>query len=153
MSKLSLAFVGSVLIVLPVFAQTWTSAQQAVLKVVTDSWDAIAARDVDWTDNFVHENAVVWSDQRPMPQTRDSEKKWNRFEYPREDVLVYEVSPAAIVIEGSTAVVHYYFSLGVEDKEGKRKITHGRCTDILTADGSSWKFIAWNCGEEESTED
>ncbi len=153
MLRVSLAFIASALLVLPVSAQTWTSAQQGVLKVVTDSWDAIAARDVNWTDNFVHENAVVWSDQRPMPQSRASEKEWNRFEYPSEDVLAYEVSPAAIVVEGETAIVHYYFSLGVEDTEGERNIVHGRCTDILIADGSSWKFIAWNCGNEESADD
>ncbi len=147
------AFISATILILPASAQTWTSAQQGVLNVVTDSWDAIAARDVNWTDNFVHENAIVWSDQRPMPNSRASEKEWDRFEYPSEDILTYLVSPTGIVVEGGTAVVHYYYSLGVEDIEGERNIVHGRCTDILIADGSSWKFIAWNCGEEENPDD
>jgi ketosteroid isomerase-like protein len=63
------------------------------------------------------------------------------------------VSPAAIVVEGDTAVAHYYSSLGMEDEDGERETIHGRCTDILVADGTGWKFIAWRCGDEPDRDD
>ena len=153
MTRILPAIATSAILTLPVSAQTWTAAQQGVLDVVIDSWDAIAARDVNWTDRFVHENAVVWSDQNPMPLTRAQEKEWDRFEFPNEKMLTYTVSPAAIVVEGTTAIVHYYYSLGMEDREGERNIVHGRCSDILINDDGDWKFISWNCGDEESPDD
>jgi ketosteroid isomerase-like protein len=153
MTKVLLSIATSVIVIPPVSAQTWTSAQQSVLDIVIESWDAIAARDVSWTDNFVHENAVVWSDQNPMPRTRAEEKEWDRFEFPSEDIVTHTISPAAIVVEGDTAIVHYYYSLGMENEEGERSVVHGRCSDILIADNASWKFISWNCGEEEDSDD
>ena len=153
MFRISLAIATSLLFVLPVSAQTWTSAQQGVLDVVIDSWDAIADRDVNWTDDFVHENAVVWSDQEPMPQSRATVKQWDRLQYPYEDILTYTVSPAAIVVEGETAIVHYYYSLLMEDRDGEQDTVHGRCSDILIGDDASWKFISWNCGDEEDSDD
>jgi ketosteroid isomerase-like protein len=141
------------LVASPVSAQTWNSAQQGVLDVIEASWDAIAERDITWTDDFVHPNAIVWADEDPMPITRATEKEWDRFEFPINDIVVRLVSPAAIVVEGDTAVAHYYYSLGMEDEDGERETIHGRCTDILVADGTGWKFIAWRCGDEPDRDD
>lgn len=153
MIRITLAVLASCLVIFPASAQQWSSSQQDVLDVIVESWDAIADRDVNWTDDYVHENAIVWSDQKPMPLTRAQEKEWDRFDFPSEDVLLHTISPAAVVVEGDTAVAHYYYSLGTEDREGDRSTTHGRCTDILIMVDDSWKFISWNCGDEEDSGD
>ena len=130
--------------------QSWSPQQQEVWKVVVDSWEAIRAEDVEWSDKWVHPNAVVWSDQNPMPRTRAQLKKWDRFQFENSTTLVDDFSPAGIVVQGTTAVVHYYYSQGTENMKGERRTVHGRCTDILIKEGGRWQFIAWNCGDSPS---
>ena len=120
---------------------------QKVWKVIMDSWEAIAAEDVAWSDKWVHPRAVVWGTEYPLPRMRESIKKWDRFNFDNSKTLTSDFGLAGLVVQGDTAVAHYYYSLGTEDREGKRETTHGRCTDILVRDGDSWKFIAWHCGD------
>jgi len=130
-------------------AQMWSSDQQEVWGVILESWEAITARDASWSDRYVHPNAAVWSMDYPMPRTRDDVKRWDGFNFPSETILTDEYNLAALVVEGSTAVAHYYYSTGTQDAEGDRETTHGRCTDILIRSEGTWKFIAWNCTDEE----
>ena len=152
MPKASLRFAAMliVLLVLPLAAsaQSWSGAQQEVWKVVTDSWESIIQEDVGWSDQYVHPNAIVWGDQNPMPRTRDSVKRWDRYQFENASTLAHELSPTGIVVQGNTAVAHYYYSLGTENRKGERRTIHGRCTDVLTNEGGNWLFLAWNCGNE-----
>jgi len=134
-------------------AQAWSADQQAAWSVIVESWDAIVAKDLDWTDKYVHPNAVVWGDDYPMPQTRASVKRWNRYGFQNSTTLVSEYSLAAMVVQGNTAVAHYYYSLGTEDSEGKPRTVHGRCTDILINEGGRWLFLAWRCGDTPTDDD
>jgi ketosteroid isomerase-like protein len=54
-----------------------------------------------------------------------------------------ELKPAGIVVVGTTAVAHYYYSTAAEDRDGKRKTTYGRYTDVLIKQDGNWVFIAW----------
>ncbi|UCF68028.1 MAG: nuclear transport factor 2 family protein [Acidobacteriota bacterium] len=132
-------------------AQEWSAEQQEVWSVIVESWDAIVAKDIDWTDTYVHPNAVVWGDDVPMPRNRSSVKKWERYSFQNSTTLVSEYSLAAMVVQSNTAVAHYYYSLGTEDAEGKPKTVHGRCTDILIIEDGRWLFLAWRCGDMPST--
>jgi hypothetical protein len=149
------AFLFALLVVLiasvprPAEAQTWSDSQQEVWTIILESWDAITARDATWSDRYVHPSAAVWSMDYPMPRTRDDVKRWDSFNFPSETILNDEYNLAALVVEGSTAVAHYYYSTGVQDAEGDRETTHGRCTDILIRSEGTWKFIAWNCTDED----
>lgn len=129
-------------------AQTWSQAQAEVWQVILASYEDIDARDVNWTDKWVLPDAVVWGPAYPMPRSRDSVKRWDAYQLAAGKNHVSEYSPAAIVVHGSTAVAHYYYSNATENREGKHETTHGRCTDVLAKDGDSWKFIAWHCGDE-----
>lgn len=133
--------------------QMWSDSQKEVWGVVTGSWDAIIAKNVGWSDTYVHPNALVWGDENPMPRTRDLVKRWDRYTFANSTTKVSQFSPAGIVVEGSTAVAHYYYSLGTETTEGKTRTVHGRCTDVLLRSEGTWKFIAWNCGDEPSDDD
>ena len=129
-------------------AQTWSKDQAEVWGVIIQSYKDIDAQDVNWSDKWVLPDAMVWGPDYPMPRNRDSVKRWDAYNLPAGKSHVAEDSPAAIVVHGSTAVAHYYYSNANEDREGKHKTTHGRCTDVLARDGKSWKFIAWHCGDE-----
>ena len=129
-------------------ARSWTDAQTEVWEVILESYKDIDARDVNWSDKWVFSDAMVWGPDYPMPRNRDSVKRWDAYQFSGGKNHLAEYSPAAIVVHESTAGAHYYTSSAVEDREGKHKTSHGRCTDILARDGERWKFIAWHCGDE-----
>jgi len=58
------------------------------------------------------------------------------------------VPPIVVTVVGTTAVAHYYYSTAAEDREGKRKTTHGRYTDVLVKNDGEWFFIAWRGGAD-----
>ncbi len=128
-------------------AQSWDSNQQGVWKAVVDSYTDIEKEDIGWTDKWVMPNASVWGSS-PMPRSRDTVKRWDRFNFGRSETLVSEYAPASIVVHENMAVAHYYYSTGDKNEEGKTKVTHGKCTDILVRDNGSWKFIAWRCADQ-----
>ena len=41
-----------------------------------------------------------------------------------------------------------YLHNGTKGADGKQKVTHGRCSDILVKDDKAWKFVAWHCTDE-----
>ena len=134
-------------------AQTLSDAQSEVWAVVVESWEAIRDKDIEWIDRYVHPDAIVWGTGYPMPRNRESTRRWNRYEFENSTTLAHDFSPGGIVVHGDTAVAHYYYSLGSEDRDGKRRTVHGRCTDILIREGGSWQFLAWNCGDTPNTDD
>ncbi len=131
------------------YANSWDKNQQAVWNVVLKSYKDIEKRDVNWTDNWVTEDAIVWGNSTPMPMSRSAVKRWDKFQFADGSTNnIAEYSPAAIVVHGDTAVAHYYYSNGITTKEGKQMTVHGRCTDILVKAGKSWKFLSWHCADE-----
>ncbi len=134
----------------PAEGQMWSEEQTQVWTLIVDSWNAIVAKDVAWSDKWVHPNAVVWGGQYPMPRKRASVKKWDGYDFQSSTTLTHEESPAGIVVQGNTAVAHYYYTLGNESMSGERQVVQGRCTDVLIREGGRWQFIAWHCGDTPS---
>ena len=132
----------------PVCAQSWDKAQTEVWGVVLASYKDIDSNKAGWSDTYVLKDAKVWGGSYPMPRDRDSVKRWDTYQFPNSTTHVSEYSPAAIVVHGSTAVAHYYYSNATENKDGKRETSHGRCSDILSKDKGKWRFIAWHCTDE-----
>lgn len=128
-------------------AQDWSEEQAEIWGVVLGSYADADKKDVNWSDKWVSENALVWSSAYPMPRTRDSIKRWDTYQFPLSDNKVSEYSPTGIVVHGSTAVAHYYYSSAAVNNEGKNKTTHGRCTDVMVKEKDGWKFITWNCAD------
>ena len=153
---LTAALVGATCVMLftsSLKAQTWSPEQREVWAVVEDSWQAIAAKDHTWVDRLVHPKGRVWSNNYPMPRDHSSQGKWERYGAENSRTLVLELSPVAIVVQGNTAVAHYYYSQAMEDRKGDRKTEHGRYTDVLVRDGGQWKFLAWSGGESSTDDD
>ena len=146
-------FVGAVVIVLCMLAvsasaQTWSQEQLEVWKVIQDQWEAAKSRDVSWPDRFLHPSFLGWSDENPMPRDKVSTKRWEGYNSTNSRTIEQELNPVGIVVVGTTAVVHYYFSLATESSKGERETNHGRYTDILVKVDEGWQFIAWRGGEE-----
>jgi len=78
-----------------------------------------------------------------MPRDKSSTKRWTKYGEANSKTLEQELNPVGIVVEGSVAVVHYYYSEAVENRKGERETAHGRFTDILVKDGQRWLFLAW----------
>lgn len=142
---LTLAFL--VLSSVSVSAQTWTKEQTEVWGFIQSQWDLAMKKDSSWVEQMVHMKALGWDLENPMPRDRGSLAKWNRFESQNSTTLVQELNPVGIIVHRNTAVVHYYYSVASEDRQGEREMIHGRYTDVLVKQDGKWQFIAWAGGE------
>jgi len=142
--------VSLIALVLPVTAaaQDWSAEQTEVWDTILAQWEASKAKDLTWPERVLHPSFVGWTDENPMPNKKASVDEWTRYSSENSQVLMQELYPAGIVVVGSTAVAHYYYSTAAEDRDGKRKTTHGRYTDVLINQDGNWIFIAWRGGED-----
>jgi ketosteroid isomerase-like protein len=134
--------------VVPADSQTWSQEQLEVWKVIQDQWEAAKAKDTSWPERFLHPSFLGWSNENPTPRDKSSTKRWEAYNSANSKTIEQELSPLSIVVVGSTAVAHYYFSTATENYKGERQTSHGRYTDILVKVGDGWQFIAWHGGEE-----
>lgn len=120
----------------------WSKEQTAVWAVVTQSWADEVAENGRWPEAYVADGVVAWGQEFPMPRYKSSIVKWTRFNDKQSKPLEYEIAPAAITIDGNTAVVFYtaveVTQRGTEKPE--REVT--ALTETLIRDGGSWKFLA-----------
>ena len=128
--------------------QTWSQEQLEVWKVIQEQWEAAKAKDMSWPDKLLHPSFLGWSDEDPTPRDKSSTTRWSAYNSANSTTIEQELSPLGIVVVGSTAVAHYYFSTATENYKGERETNHGRYTDILVKSGDGWQFIAWHGGEE-----
>ena len=68
--------------------------------------------------------------------------KWSRFSDQSNTTLMYELFPAAIVVVGDTAVVHYSAVQVSENYEKKRERSSEGLVETLVRDGNTWKFLS-----------
>jgi ketosteroid isomerase-like protein len=134
----------------PLQAADWSKEQQEVWKTVETYTDLAAKGDVDGFLTYFHEDYSGWSHDAPVPYGVSSVKKWAGYFLPKREMLVYEITPAAIKIHGNVAFVHYFYSQTYKDSEGKEKNSSGRWTDILMKDGGKWLMIGDHGGETSS---
>ena len=129
-------------------AQQWDQDQTEVWNKIVAQWEAAKAKDLTWTEKDLDPSFLGWSDAYPMPRNKAATEKWERYNSENSKTLIEELYPVGIVVVGSTAVAHYYYSTAAEDREGKRKTTHGRYTDVLIKQDGNWIFIAWRGGDD-----
>ncbi len=121
---------------------SWNEAQSEVWALVEQSWVDDVAENGKWPSDYIHDKYVQWGDDVAAPQYKDAAIAWSRFGDESTNTLMYEVSPAAIVVEGDTAVLHYNVTTVTEDSSGKRTRNVGRIIEVLVRDGRSWKWLA-----------
>ncbi|MBN2413532.1 nuclear transport factor 2 family protein [candidate division KSB1 bacterium] len=145
---LSVLLVLCMILLLPriSLSQEWSEQQKTVWEAVKANWQAIEERNLEKFLNDLHPDFMSWNYIRDLPQNKDSQRKWNRFYFENEKMLVYEITPVAIQIIENTAVAHYYFYQIIEDAEGKKQTRKGRWTDILIKKDDKWIYIGWYGG-------
>ena len=120
---------------------SWNDAQKEVWGLVEQSWVDDVAENGKWPAAYIHDSYVSWGDSSAAPRYKDAVVAWSRFSDESNKTIMYEVIPAAIVIAGDTAVVHYHATTVTEDNKGERDQTVSRISEVLVRDGSSWKWI------------
>ena len=129
------------------FGQEWSAQQKEVLGVVEAQWKSAMAKDTTWPDKFLHENFLGWGNDSPMPRDKSSIQEWDRYNAENSTTLLFELYPLGIAMQGNTAVVHYFYSHATESKKDGRKTVNGHFTDILVNENGTWRFLAWQGGE------
>ena len=121
---------------------TWNDAQMEVWKVVEQSWVDDSKETGKWPKDYVHDKYVSWGADSAGPSYKDSSIKWSRFNDESSEMLIYEISPAAITVEGATAVINYYATTVSKDAKDERKKSIVRISEVLVKDGKRWMFLA-----------
>src|SRR4030043_351712 len=85
-----------VLAAYPVQAGERSKEQQEVWKTVETYTDLAAKGDVDGFLTYFHPDYAGWSHDAPVPYGVSSVKKWAGYFLPKREMLVYEITPAAI---------------------------------------------------------
>jgi ketosteroid isomerase-like protein len=143
----------AVLVAAPAGAADWSAAQQDVWKNVEAYWAMWAKGDITGFTGYTHDDYMGWSVDAPMPASKTSSNKWMSFWAANNSVVMYEITPLAILIHGDTAVVHYYYSSVSKDKDGKMQNERGRWTDILVKQGDRWVLYADHGGASPEDDD
>lgn len=134
-------------------AQQWSAEQLEVWNVITEQWEKSKENDNSWIDSMLHPSFLAWGNDNPMPRSKASTARWTAYTSPLSKTHEQELHPVGIVLAGSTAVAHYYFTTATEDNDGERETTHGRYSDVLTKTADGWKFVAWSGGGAPSSDD
>ena len=110
--KRAAVLMSMIVLVMPisVAAQDWDSDQTDVWNTIVAQWDAGKAKDLTWTEKALHPSFLGWTDENPMPQNQAAVEKWQRYSSENSQTLVQELYPVGIVVVGSTAVAHYFYS-------------------------------------------
>lgn len=123
------------------FAQEWSAKQKEVWKNVETYWDVSAKHDLDGFMNYFHDDYSGWYNQSALPSTKAETRKFVSHDFANTKVLIYNIKPVAIKVHGDFAIVHYYYSQLVQNKEGKENMRTGNWTDILMKQGDKWVLI------------
>ncbi len=134
--------------VAPALGQTLSDQQVEVWKVIESDWKAYMEKDQATVDKNRHERLLRWEYGEPAPINKASDQKWNRYNMENTTTLVQELYPVGIVVHGNTAVAHYFYTVVSENKKGERRTRHGKYTDVLVKDDSTWRFLAWHGGDD-----
>jgi hypothetical protein len=132
----------------PVSAQTWTPEQQELWTLEQKQWQMSRDADLTWIDTMVHPNLRYWEVGEPMPRDKASLARWNRYSSANSKVLEQELFPISATITGNVAVVQYHYQVARENYKKERETVTGHYTDVLIKEGGTWKFIAWEGGDD-----
>jgi len=120
----------------------------AVLFVIEQQWEANEKGDSRWIDNLLAEDFTGWINGTPAPRTKESIRKWEKFESKQWDGIEHELYVLSLVVHGDTAVAHYLYSNAGKNAKGETEVNHGRFTDVLVRIEGEWKLFAWHGGQD-----
>lgn len=132
----------------PASAQEWSPAQKEVWKNVETYWDLVAKGDLEGFLSYMHPDYRGWSYQSPVPETKETARKFLTYELANSKTVVYQITPVAIQVHGDVALVAYYYTEITTDAEGKTTSRQGRWLDVLMRQGDRWVMIGDHGGDQ-----
>lgn len=150
MTRINLCCAGLILLLScgAVIAQDAADDQVAVWAAVEEIWSAEERGDENWVETMLSADFMGWPANSPAPRSKSSTRMWSRFDAGQSKGMTHELYPLSIVVHGDMAVVHYLYTMAVQNKNKDIIVTNGRYTDVLVRDGASWKFISWHGGDD-----
>ena len=130
------------------YAQGSADDQATVWSTVEQVWAAEERGDTEWIESMLSADFMGWPDSSPAPRSKASTRMWTRFNAEQNKGLAYELYPLSIVVHGDVAVAHYLYTVAVQERDKTTVVTNGRYSDVLVRDGTSWKFLSWNGGDD-----
>ena len=71
---------------------------------------------------------------------------WEKDNFSRNKVLVYDIQPLKIKIFKNFAIVHYYSSVRIKDEKENIKSSNWKWTEVLIKEGDKWLFVGTHGG-------
>ena len=133
------------------YSQTLTADQQEVWSVEGAMWLMDTAHDLKWIDTYQHPDATSWGIDTPVPRSRASIARWDKYEYANSTVLEHELFPLSITVAGNVAVVHYRYQMAVQNYKKERDIVTGRYSDVLIKTAGRWLLLTAVGGDDRKT--
>ena len=67
---------------------------------------AVVSRDRPWIETMVHPNLSYWSNESPVPQTKASLSRWNRYDNTNATVLEQELFAEGLLQKLHSSILH-----------------------------------------------
>jgi hypothetical protein len=143
-----LALAGLLALSGPAVAQTLSPEQQELWSFEQKQWQMEQDKDSSWIETMVHPNLRYWGVGMQMPQDKASLARWNRYTNSGTTVLEHEIFPISATITGNIAVMQYHYQIARESYKKERETVTGHYTDVLLKENGTWRFIAWEGGDD-----
>jgi hypothetical protein len=125
-------------------AQEWNKEQAEVWKVVKDTWAGWKSGDATAVAASFHEKYQGWSDDSPLPMSKQSMMDWYNTMKDAMKISYYDIEPARIVVLKSSAVVDYYYYFNVSwdmgDDKGSKEVK-GKIVEFYVKEGDKWLLL------------
>ena len=124
--------------------QEWTKAQKEVWQIVEDGWMKWKTGDFDGYTAILHEKYQGWSDDDPLPYSKEMAKDWYQVMKNRIKIDMYQINPAIITVTSNAAVVDYYFYYEETYTRGDAKKLedwYGKSTEFYVKEGDKWLLL------------
>jgi ketosteroid isomerase-like protein len=125
----------------PANAQQWNAAQQEVWAAIENAWDMFAKNDLQGALSVYHPDYVGWHYEAQVPSDFETGKKWITYFLPKEEIVLYDIKPASIIVHGNFAVVHYFFTVVSKTEKEEESFSSGRWTETWVKEGNKWLII------------
>jgi len=128
-------------LVVPLFAQEWSTEQSDAWASELAYWEAFAAGDVEKTLTYMHEDYQGWSYGDYLPSDKASTRKFFSHWFPKTETFTWEATPISIIVHGNVAVLHYIVSAHSSNEKGEHTNWEQRWTDTLIKEGDRWRLL------------
>ena len=92
------------------YSQEWSKEQLEVWNTVESLYENWANRNLEGYMSLTYKDFTGWFGDDPTPINYKSLEKWEKDNFSRVKVLVYDIQPLKIKIFKNFAIVHYYSS-------------------------------------------